>query len=94
MATVTKKDKFFEVLRNIFVGAKIDGNSGYVNLMKIKSKYYNEFKEQLHIDIDAKLKEVGQNFEENTFLKAVLFISHTLLYKKRFMNAYTEMIKM
>jgi hypothetical protein len=32
MATVTKKDKFFEVLRNIFVGAKIEGNSGYVNL--------------------------------------------------------------
>jgi len=73
MATVTKKDKFFEVLRNIFVGAKIEGNSGYVNLMKIKSKYYNEFKEQLHIDIDAKLKEVGQNFEEELYNKLFTF---------------------
>jgi adenine specific DNA methylase Mod len=73
MATVTKKEKFFEVLRNIFVGAKIEGNSGYVNLMKIKSKYYNEFKEQLHIDIDAKLKEVGQNFEEELYNKLFTF---------------------
>jgi adenine-specific DNA-methyltransferase len=73
MATVTKKDKFFEVLRNIFVGAKIEGNSGYVNLMKIKSKYYNEFKEQLHIDIDAKLNEVGQNFEEELYNKLFTF---------------------
>ncbi len=73
MATVTKKDKFFEVLRNIFVGAKIEGNSGYVNLMKIKSKYYNEFKEQLHKDIDAKLKEVGQNFEEELYNKLFTF---------------------
>ena len=73
MATETKKDKFFEVLRNIFVGAKIEGNSGYVNLMKIKSKYYNEFKEQLHTDIDAKLKEVGQNFEEELYNKLFTF---------------------
>lgn len=73
MATVTKKDKFFEVLRNIFVGAKIEGNSGYVNLMKIKSKYYNEFKEQLQKDIDEKLKEVGQNFEEELYNKLFTF---------------------
>ena len=75
MATVTKKDKFFEVLSNIFVGAKIEGNSGYVNLMKIKSKYYNEFKEQLHTDIDAKLKEVGQNFEEELYNKLFTFFN-------------------
>jgi len=73
MATVTKKDKFFEVLRNIFVGAKIEGNSGYVNLMKIKSKYYNEFKEQLHKDIDTKLNEVGKNFEEELYNKLFTF---------------------
>lgn len=73
MATVTKKDKFFEVLRNIFVGAKIEGNSGYVNLMKIKSKYYNEFKEQLHKDIDTKLNEVGRNFEEELYNKLFTF---------------------
>lgn len=73
MATMTKKDKFFEVLRNIFVGAKIEGDSGYVNLMKIKSKYYNEFKEQLHTDIDAKLIEVGKNFEEELYNKLFTF---------------------
>jgi adenine specific DNA methylase Mod len=73
MATITKKDKFFEVLRNIFVGAKIEGNSGYVNLMKIKSKYYNEFKEKLLIDIDEKLNEVGKNFEDELYNKLFSF---------------------
>lgn len=73
MAIVTKKDKFFEVLRSIFVGAKIEGDSGYVNLMKIKSTYYNEFKDQLLQDIEAKLNEVGKNFEEELYNKLYTF---------------------
>ncbi len=73
MPTITKKDKFFEVLRNIFVGAKIEGKSGYVNLMKIKSKYYNDFKSQLQTDIDSKLKEIGRNFEEELYNKLFTF---------------------
>ncbi len=73
MPTVTKKDKFFEVLRNIFVGAKIEGSSGYVNLMQIKSKYYNEFKDQLLEDIDAELNKVGRKFEEEMYNKLFTF---------------------
>ncbi len=73
MATKTKKDKFYDVLKNIFIGAEIEGNSGYVNLMRIKNKYYHEFKEQLSKDIDRKLDEVGRNFEEELYNKLYTF---------------------
>ncbi len=69
----TKKDKFYDVLKNIFIGAKIEGNSGYVNLMRIKNKYYQEFKGQLAKDIDEKLNEVGRNFEEELYNKLYTF---------------------
>lgn len=71
----TKKNKFFEVLKNIFIGAQIEGDSGYVNLMRIKSKYYNEFKSQLNKDINSKLKEVGNNFEEELYNKLYTFFN-------------------
>ena len=32
---------FYDKLKDIFIGAKIEGNSGYVNLMKIKSSYFD-----------------------------------------------------
>lgn len=73
MATVTKKDKFFDVLKNIFIGAKIEGESGYVNLMRIKSTYYQEFKDQLLADIEAKLNVVGKSFEEELYNKLYTF---------------------
>ncbi|HBH05329.1 MAG TPA: site-specific DNA-methyltransferase, partial [Flavobacteriales bacterium] len=73
MATNTKKDKFYNVLKNIFIGAKIEGNSGYVNLMRIKNKYYQDFKGQLATDIDKKLDEVGRNFEEELYNKLYTF---------------------
>ncbi len=34
--------QFFDALRDIFVGAKVEGNSGYINLMRIKSNYYTK----------------------------------------------------
>lgn len=73
MATNTKKDKFYSVLKNIFIGAKIEGKSGYVNLMRIKNKYYQDFKGQLATDIDKKLEEVGRNFEEEMYNKLYTF---------------------
>src|SRR2546425_10265558 len=34
--------KFFDALRDLFVGAPVDGESGYINLMRIKSRYYTD----------------------------------------------------
>ncbi len=99
---MTKKDQFFDVLKNIFVGAKIEGDSGYVNLMRIKSIYYNEFKYQLLIDIAQKLNEVGQNFETEmynklyTFFKkyfsesGAIYFSYTPLQEKIYERIYRD----
>ena len=37
---MTRELKFFNALRDVFVGAKVEGESGYINLMRIKSRYY------------------------------------------------------
>lgn len=102
MATSTKKDKFYTVLKNIFIGARIEGNSGYVNLMRIKNKYYQDFKGQLATDIDKKLDEVGRNFEEEfynklyTFFKKYfsesgsIYFSYTPLQEKVYERIYRD----
>ena len=36
---MNREQKFFNALRDVFVGAKVEGESGYINLMRIKSLY-------------------------------------------------------
>jgi len=48
--------RFFDALRDVFVGAKVEGESGFVNLMRIKSRYYEKgVFPQLKKDIDEAL---------------------------------------
>lgn len=48
------EQQFFNALRDIFVGAEIEGESGFINLMRIKSRYYTDgVFPQLKRDIDA-----------------------------------------
>lgn len=37
-----KEQKFYDALEDLFVGAKVEGESGYINLMRIKSRYYKK----------------------------------------------------
>ena len=37
---MTKEEQFYKALEDIFVGAPVEGESGYINLMRIKSRYY------------------------------------------------------
>jgi len=52
--TGLNEQKFYNALSDLFIGAKIEGDSGYVNLMKIKSNYYKlvlkKFKQQVDND--------------------------------------------
>ncbi|MCL0101363.1 hypothetical protein M1N68_01880, partial [Peptococcaceae bacterium] len=32
---MTKEQKFYNALKDVFVGAKVEGESGYINLMRI-----------------------------------------------------------
>jgi adenine specific DNA methylase Mod len=71
---MTKEQKFYNSLRDIFVGAKIEGESGFVNLMRIKSGYYSKIKEHLERDIIERLKK-HPKFREELFDKLYSFFS-------------------
>ena len=34
------EQQFLDALKAIFIGAKVEGESGYINLMKIKATYF------------------------------------------------------
>jgi len=70
---MTKEQKFYDTLKDIFVGAKVEGESGYINLMKIKSIYYEKgVFPKLQKDIDEALKPFP-NFREELFEKLYTF---------------------
>lgn len=48
---MNNEKKFYEALEQIFVGAPIEGEGGYVNLLKIKEKYYSSVVAVLHDEI-------------------------------------------
>jgi adenine-specific DNA-methyltransferase len=51
------QERFYDALRELFVGAKVEGQSGFINLMRIKSRYYTEgVFPKLQKDIEAALK--------------------------------------
>lgn len=66
------ENKFYETLENIFVGARIEGKGGYVNLLKIKEKYYANilqlFKSEINND-----EEITDEFREEFFNKLYNF---------------------
>lgn len=71
---MSKEQKFYNALRDVFVGAKIEGESGFVNLMRIKSGYYSRIKEHLEKDIAKNLKKYPK-FREELFDKLYSFFS-------------------
>jgi len=72
---MTKEQKFYDALKNIFVGAKVEGESGYINLMKIKSRYYeNGVFPKLQKDIEEVLKPFPK-FRKELFDKLYTFFN-------------------
>ncbi|MEF3254023.1 MAG: hypothetical protein K6348_00420, partial [Deferribacterales bacterium] len=71
---MTKEQKFYQVLQNVFIGAKIEGTGGFINLMIIKSNYYKKIEELLKKDIEAALKRYP-TFRDELFDKLYSFFS-------------------
>ena len=68
-----KERKFFDVLKDVFVGAKVEGESGFVNLMRIKSRYYEKgVFPRLKEDIDKALEPFPE-FREALFDRLYTF---------------------
>jgi len=70
---MTKEQKFYNALKDVFVGAKVEGESGYINLMRIKSRYYEKgVFPKLQKDIE-KVVEPFPKFKEELFHKLYTF---------------------
>jgi adenine specific DNA methylase Mod len=103
MAQTNKFEKqFLNALRDIFVGAKVEGDSGYVNLMRIKSRYYEQgVFPQLQKDITTALQPFP-DFREELFDKLFTFFQryfsesgsiyfrYTALHQNVYEKVYTD----
>jgi adenine specific DNA methylase Mod len=95
------EDEFYQDLKNIFIGAKVEGNSGFVNLMKIKSTYFEKILKSLKSHIDTETAESpefkGELFTRlHTFFKTYfsesgsIYFSYTPLRSKVYEKIYTN----
>jgi adenine-specific DNA-methyltransferase len=71
---MSNEEKFYQALESLFIGAKIEGEGGFVNLMGIKSSYYSKIKELLEKDIEKALEKYPK-FKEELFDKLYSFFN-------------------
>ncbi|MEM5872228.1 MAG: DNA methyltransferase, partial [Candidatus Aenigmatarchaeota archaeon] len=71
---MTKEQKFYKALQDVFIGAKIEGQGGFINLMRIKSNYYRKIEELLKEDIEKALEKYPA-FRDELFDKLYSFFS-------------------
>ena len=84
-----KERRFLDALRDLFVGAKVDGKSGYINLMRIKATYFKKAVEPaLFEDIAVALKPFPE-FREELFDKLHAFFSRYFSRSGSICFAYT-----
>lgn len=96
---MTKEQKFYNILQDLFVGAKLDGDSGYVNLMNIKTDYFNLIKKKIEDEIKQKF---GYSKPEDLYDKlytffdsyfsdgGAIFFSSTPSYKNIYAKVYSD----
>lgn len=68
-----KEKRFYEALKDVFIGAKVEGKSGYINLMRIKSQYSEKrVFPKLKEDIEKSLSSFPE-FRDELFDKLYTF---------------------
>ena len=86
---MTKEKRFLDALRDLFIGAKVDGQSGYINLMRIKAAYFEKIVEPaLMADVDKSLGSY-RDFREELFDKLHAFFSRYFSRSGSICFAYT-----
>lgn len=98
----TKKETIFQnALKEVFIGADIEGTSGYINLLNIKKKYFDdifpELQKGIHSDarIDSEFREEFfdklYNFFHRYFSESgSIYFRHTPIYQKIYEPVYSE----
>ena len=96
---MTKEQKFYNILQDLFVGAKLEGDSGYVNLMNIKTDYFNKIKERIKEEVKARfdgdqpedLFDKLYTFFDSYFSDGgAIFFSSTPVYKNIYAKVYSD----
>ena len=96
------QERFYDALTDLFVGAKVEGQSGFINLMRIKSRYYTDgVFPKLQKDIEAALKPFP-GFRQELFDKLYdffhryfspsgsIYFQHTPAHKNIYEKVYTD----
>src|SRR3972149_3619499 len=99
---MTREQKFYSALRDVFVGAKVEGETGYINLMRIKSRYYEKgVFPKLQQDINEALKSFPA-FRDELFEKLFdffhryfsesgsIYFRYTPLHQNVYEKVYTD----
>ncbi|MCX8158609.1 MAG: site-specific DNA-methyltransferase, partial [Candidatus Diapherotrites archaeon] len=93
---------FYEAFSELFVGEKIEGEGGFVNLMKIKSKYFSEgILPELKRKVEEEIREFPEfrqelfeklySFFESFFSKnGCVYFVNTPAYKSIYEKVYTD----
>ena len=69
-----KEKRFLDALGALFTGARVEGDSGFINLMRVKNRYF----EQIRPELMKKFNEAapfGSEFREELFDKLYAFFS-------------------
>lgn len=98
--TNKNEQKFYSALKDVFVGEKVEGESGYVNLMKIKNEYFEKIKPFIENEINETISDDSAReelFEKlYTFFESYFsdtgtpFFDKTQLHKNLYEKVYTE----
>jgi len=98
--TNRNEQKFYSALKDVFVGEKVEGESGYVNLMKIKNEYFEKIKPFIEREINETISDDSAReelFEKlYTFFESYFsdtgtpFFDKTQLHKNLYEKVYTE----
>ncbi len=72
MRTRNKEKRFLQALEALFTGAEVEGDSGFVNLMCIKRKYFKSISPMLMRNIDERAQRENA-FREEMFDKLYTF---------------------
>ena len=67
-----REEVFLDALESLFTGAKVEGDSGFVNLMRIKRQYFQSIQPMLMEKIDQRA-EPETSFREELFDKLYTF---------------------
>lgn len=64
--------RFYSALKDVFVGAKVEGKSGYINLMRIKNKYFEYASKDLKKEANDAIRDFPE-FREEMYEKLYSF---------------------